>query len=342
MTSELPQFRIKDEPDIIYLHETALHIGAWAGLSITERIRFAANVVENSLSANSEPIEVSFVVTMKDNRCYLRASMNNPTRQVEREIAQRISSIPVSPFQISPAPLKKLQEDNKDMQQFTFALAHDLKNSLTKLKLALSLLEDEEIPPAIDGYIRIMHRAAERLETITLGLNKVIQLGNKSPDVIRKISPAIAFTEVQEEFTESLNKAGATIEKDFGIETFNYIEVYLKSIFSNLLNNSIKYSTPSRPLRLSVSANWQDGKAVFTFSDNGHGIDLNAHGDKLFHPFTRFSNNPEGSGIGLYLIKNIIERNGGKIEVVSTPGEGTEFRFLLAEYDLSSSSPTRH
>jgi signal transduction histidine kinase len=336
MASELPQFRIKDEPEIIYLHETALQIGAWAGLSITERIRFAANVAENSLGNNHEPIEVNFEVITKDNGYFLQASMNNPARSVERHISQQIKSGPLTSFHLSSVPLKKLQEDNKDLQQFTFALAHDLKNSLTKLKLALSLVEDEEIPPAINAYIQIMHRAAERLESITLSLNKVIQLGTSSPDVVKKISPAIIFNEVQDEFAESLNKTGATIEKDFAIETFSYIEVYLKSIFSNLLNNSIKYSSPSRPLRLSVSARWQDGKAVFTFSDNGQGIDLNVYGAKLFHPFTRFSNNSEGSGIGLYLIKNIIERNGGKIEVTSTPGQGTAFRFFLEEYDLPS------
>ncbi|MEO5563138.1 MAG: HAMP domain-containing sensor histidine kinase, partial [Chitinophagaceae bacterium] len=208
----------------------------------------------------------------------------------------------------------------------------------TKLKLALSLVEDEEIPPVIYNYIQIIQRAAERLETIMLSLNKIIQLGDSSPDVVKRISPALVFTDVHEEFAETLAQKEALITTDFSAVTeLNYIEVYLKSIFTNLLSNAIKYSSSHRALRLSVSAYRDNGKAAFIFSDNGQGINLDTVGNKLFQPFTRFSNSSDGSGIGLYLIKNIVERNGGKIDVESRPGEGTTFRFILEEYKLPAS-----
>jgi len=141
------------------------------------------------------------------------------------------------------------------MQQFTFALAHDLKNSLTKLKLALSLVADEEMPPVISNYFQIINRSAERLENIMVSLNKIIQLGDTSPDVVKVISPATVFAEVQEEFAEALNQKNAEIRIDFSeLTQLNYIEVYLKSIFTNLVSNAIKYSSSHRPLRLCISA----------------------------------------------------------------------------------------
>ncbi|MEO8406157.1 MAG: HAMP domain-containing sensor histidine kinase, partial [Chitinophagaceae bacterium] len=223
----------------------------------------------------------------------------------------------------------------QDMQQFTFALAHDLKNSLTKLKLSLTLLKEEEIPPSINNYIQIIHRSADRLETIMLSLNKIIEVGDSSPHVVKNISPALVFSDAYDEFSDTIEMNEAFVNTDFtGIGELNYIEVYLKSIFTNLLSNAIKYSSPERPLYLTILATQKEDKAIFTFTDNGQGIDLEKFGNKLFLPFTRFSSNTDGSGVGLYLIKNIAERNGGSIEVESTPGKGSSFTVTIREYKL--------
>jgi signal transduction histidine kinase len=328
------QTRINTEEDILKAHELAMQIGRWAGVSVTQQIRFAAAISENSLADNNEVIQLTFIIDEKENgQCILKATLHNESRDTRKEILQLIPGKSLPPFRDSMDPEKEV--GYRDMQQFTFALAHDLKNSLTKLKLALALLEDEEMPPVITNYVQIIQRASDRLETITLSLNKVLQLGDSSPDVVKRISPALVFADVQEEFAESLAKKDGEVNADFSlVSELTYIEVHLKSIFYNLLSNSIKYSSPLRPLRLSISAQQRDGKAAFIFSDNGQGIDLAMYREKIFLPFSRFSHSSEGSGIGLYLIKNIVERNGGKIEVESTPGEGTTFIIFLKEYDL--------
>jgi signal transduction histidine kinase len=337
MPTILTSVRINKEEDILSVHDLTMRIGNWARIPPVERIHFAAVIAQNSSADSSDQKEIIFSIEENENGQHvLKAVIRGNSDSKEKAIIQPITTGKLPPFEeIIKAVKEQSAENYRDMQQFTFALAHDLKNSLTKLKLALSLLKDEEIPPVIDNYIQIIHRAADRLETITMSLNKMIQLGDSSPDVVKKISPGTIWADVQEEFAESLVKKEAQIKADFSLlPELNYIEIHLKSIFSNLLSNSIKYSSPYRPIRLSISAYRQDGKAVFVFSDNGQGIDLAACGDKLFLPFTRFSVQPEGSGIGLYLVKNMVERNGGKIEVESVPGEGTSFRLLLHEYDL--------
>ena len=312
-------------------------LGRWAGLPVPERIRFSAGIATHSNPFNSDVIQVCFSIEEKDNQTCLVAEIQNHSRNIHQHISQRISETPVSPIPDFHQDTRETEKGYQDMRQFTFALAHDLKNSLTKLKLALSLLGDEEMPPMINNYFQIINRAADRLENIMVSLNKIIQLGDTSPDVVKTVSPAAVFAEVQEEFSEALNQKNAEVRVDFSeLAQMNYIEVYLKSIFTNLLSNAIKYSSPHRPLRLCVSALRLNDKVTFSFTDNGQGIDLNKAGDKLFQPFTRFSNSSDGSGIGLYLIKNIVERNGGHIRIESELNTGTRFHILLLDYQLPS------
>lgn len=338
MATELTRVSVKSDEDVLKLHELCMLLGRWAGLRVPDRIRFSAGIANQSNPNNSEVIQVCFSIEEKDNQTCLVTEIQNHSRNIHERILQPVDDIQVSTVVdiLNDNNLDTAQGYN-DMRQFTFALAHDLKNSLTKLKLALSLVSDEEMPPVIHNYFQIINRSAERLENIMIGLNKIIQLGDTSPDVVKPVFPATVFAEVQEEFAEVLNQKNAEIKVDFSaLPQFNYIEVYLKSIFSNLLSNAIKYSSSHRPLRLCISASRVNGKAAFSFSDNGQGIDLSKAGDKIFQPFNRFSNSPDGTGIGLYLVKNIVERNGGQIRIESEPDRGTCFHILLRDYKLPS------
>lgn len=334
MVTKLTQLPVQSAADILRVHEIAMQAARWAGLPEIEQVRFGAAIAEQCYSSTGKGAVIFSIEKREDGRCFLKACAGPGAESPEKEIllpdGKELPSFP----EATRPKTEHWEDEYKDMQQFTFALAHDLKNSLTKLKLALSLLEEEEIPETLVNYVQIIHRASARLETIMVNLNKVIQVGDSSPDVVKTISPALVFADIYEEFSEALVKSGAVVATDFMVSELNYIDVYLKSIFANLLSNAIKYAAPQRPLQVRVSARRQHGKTVFTFSDNGQGIDLQAHGDKLFQPFTRFSTNTEGSGIGLYLVKNIVERNGGKIEVESVPGQGTTFRLFLQEYKL--------
>lgn len=331
MATELMKISFDTEAGILHVHQAAMQLAHDAGMSIGDQLRFAVSVAEQCLSAGKDEVIFS-VQDAGTNSRKLKAVWGIHPLCVEKEFAVRPGQNGLS-FQVPAQAYKSREEDYRDMQQFTFALAHDLKNSLTKLKLASSLLEGEEIPPAISNYLQIIQRASGRLEGILEGLSQVIKSGHSSPDVVKKLSPALIFADVCEEFSDTIGKSGAIINTDFsGVPELHYIEVYLKSIFTNLISNAIKYAAPGRPLQLDITAVKQDGRYIFSFTDNGTGIDLERYGNRLFQPFTRFASNTEGSGIGLYLIKNIIERNGGTLHVDSRPGEGTTFLVFLREY----------
>ena len=112
-----------------------------------------------------------------------------------------------------------------------------------------------------------------------------------------------------------------------------------KQIFTNLLENSLKYSKDE--IEIEVGCLDQDGEYEFWVKDNGIGFEMKYH-DRIFDPFTRLERSGEGSGIGLATVKKIVETCGGKIWAESVLGEGSVFRFTIPkERALASPSASK-
>ena len=107
------------------------------------------------------------------------------------------------------------------------------------------------------------------------------------------------------------------------------------------MSNSLKYKDEKRKLKIRVATKTTSRKIVLTFSDNGVGMDMDKVKNRLFVPFNRFSGQVEGKGIGLYLIKSMIESNGGSVAVDSNVGSGTTFTFSLIPYKLTDQAITK-
>ena len=105
--------------------------------------------------------------------------------------------------------------------------------------------------------------------------------------------------------------------------------LYLNSIISNLISNAIKYRSESRPLSIKVKSYKVKNELYLEIKDNGRGINLEMHKERLFKMFNRFHDNVEGSGMGLYMAKGMIEKIGGSISLESKEGRGTTFYIKL-------------
>ncbi len=227
-----------------------------------------------------------------------------------------------------------LQKTNDNMEEFTYTVSHDLKTPLTSIKLSLEFLNEEQDPDEKIQYIEIISRAARRLERTVQGLVEILDVQVKNKSIVKHIYLEDFFEDILEGFATLTDSKNITIEHSFMIGEINYIEPYLNSIFINLINNSIKYRQPDIPLHINISSRRKGGIILLTFTDNGEGIDLEKNGKRLFTPFTRFSSQADGKGIGLYLIKKMVEKNDGRIEIESEPGKGTTFRIYLKEYPV--------
>lgn len=131
---------------------------------------------------------------------------------------------------------------------------------------------------------------------------------------------------------EQVDVAKAKISIDFEVETIVYNKAYLRSILYNLISNCIKYRDVNRPLEIKISNRQNNNEIWLKVEDNGLGIDLTKYSGLLFKPFKRLTNQGSGKGIGLSLIKQFVEKNGGQIFVDSEPGEGTTFVCVLIPF----------
>ena len=119
----------------------------------------------------------------------------------------------------------------------------------------------------------------------------------------------------------------ATIKDDFSeVQSVHFNNAYMESIFLNLVTNSLRYAHPQRypVITLKTSIN-PDGSSKLVYSDNGIGMDIERVKNKIFGLYQRFHENPEGKGMGLYLVHSQVTALGGKIEVDSEEGIGTTF-----------------
>ena len=227
---------------------------------------------------------------------------------------------------------EQLQKTNNNLEEFTFAISHDLKTPLTSLKLCLDLMEDSSDPVAKASYIEMIRRSGKRLEKTIMGLVEILDVYTKNHNITKTINLEEFYKDIKEGFCTYSTTKEVSFTGNFSIREIKYIEPYLNSIFTNLISNSIKYRVPGRPLEISIRSSRQEKNVLLTFSDNAEGIDLAKYGPKIFLPFTRFNNEQEGRGIGLYIIKKMVEKNGGSIKINSQLNTGTTFLLELKEY----------
>lgn len=137
------------------------------------------------------------------------------------------------------------------------------------------------------------------------------------------------ITEVEGMLKGQIVSSGAIIFTDLRTENIRFPKIHLKSIFYNLISNSIKYKKPDVPPFIEISSNQHLGKTVLIFKDNGLGIDLKKHGDNVFKLNKVFHRGFDSRGVGLFMTKTQIETFGGSISVESEHELGTIFIITL-------------
>src|SRR5690606_18881028 len=153
------------------------------------------------------------------------------------------------------------------------------------------------------------------------GVTNILSMRSNDRSAATVINIENLLDKILLEFNDQLEQV--SIQRNLEKPNISYIELFLYSIIKNLLSNAIKYRREDVALAVGITTQSDNDFTLLTVSDNGIGINLESYGNKLFSPFHRV--NPQkykGTGIGLYMIKDILELNGGYITVDSTPGKG--------------------
>jgi two-component system, chemotaxis family, CheB/CheR fusion protein len=227
-----------------------------------------------------------------------------------------------------------LESTNASLDNFVYAVAHDLRSPVIHLNFFIDLINRAEKEKEKEEYIHHFQGEVKRLGSTLEGLIEIIKIQHIE-NIVKRVSFAEAFAVIKSEFTQELAQAQAVLKTDFSDHPeIGYIEAYLFSILRNLMSNAIKYRAEDRTLTIHISVYHDTEYILLEFADNGQGIDLERYEEKLFKPFKRLTDKVEGRGIGLHMIKRMIEKNGGKIEVSSRVNKGTTFYIYLKEYAI--------
>ncbi len=226
----------------------------------------------------------------------------------------------------------ELTRINQVLDTFVYMAAHDLKSPVNNLAVLMQMASEQPDPGKRQEVERMINISVKRLDQTINGLLEVISVeGSHSP--ARPVNFHQLLSHLKSELSVEMEKVGEGISADFSAAgEIMYVQSYLHSILRNLITNAIKYASPHRSLQVSIRTHKTPKGVVLTVADNGIGIDLKANGDRVFKPFKRFTQQAQGTGVGLYIIKTIVEKNGGSIKIESKLNAGTTFTVLLKPY----------
>lgn len=223
---------------------------------------------------------------------------------------------------------------NADLDNFVYCASHDLKSPVVNAEGLLMALK-EELPPVSAEVLtmidKLEHTIGQMHRTIQ-DLTEVSKIQKTTGQDLEQVVFAEVFEEVTDMLEDATKKAGVKIETDFSAQPQVWFShKNLKSILYNLVSNAIKYRSPERSPVLNITTSANENFVILSVADNGIGIDLIKHEKKIFSLFKRLHDDIEGSGVGLFLVKRIMEFNQGKVEVDSKMGEGSVFRVYFAK-----------
>ena len=230
-----------------------------------------------------------------------------------------------------------LQRSNRELEQFAYVASHDLQEPLRMVASYTQLLAQRyqgKLDEKADVYIGYAVDGARRMQGLISDLLAFSRVGTRA----ERRDPT-ACGEVVAEVLRGLEKAieesGAVIEVG-ELPTVLADRSQLGQVFQNLIANAIKFRG-DHPPHIEVSAQRSGEEWVFRVADDGIGIDP-AFEDKIFVIFQRLHARDEypGSGMGLAIVKKIIERHGGRITLKSVPGQGASFTFALPAAEVTA------
>jgi PAS domain S-box-containing protein len=220
---------------------------------------------------------------------------------------------------------EELIKINAELDRFVYSASHDLRAPLASVLGLINLAQMEKEGSQKHQYFNLMTKSINKLDDF---IREIINYSRNSRLDIQ--NEKINFTPIVDETIEGLSYIHGSDQIDKYIEINEPVDFYsdkgrIQIILNNIISNAIRYSCPHRrkPF-LHITIQTSAEKAVLEISDNGKGI-AEEHLPKIFNMFFRASHDSIGSGLGLYIVKETINKIKGKISVVSTLGQGTSF-----------------
>ena len=220
----------------------------------------------------------------------------------------------------------RLTKNNRQLEQFGFVVSHNLRGPIARLLGLASIVNKNTLDGENKMFIDKMVEVSMDLDLIIHDLNKVLEIQKGIEQELVFMSFDQFVKSILLRLENKIEETGAHISLDFSnAPKIKVIKPYFESILYNLVSNAIKYSKPDKTPEIKLVTEDIGDYVVLKISDEGIGIDLERHREKLFGLYKRFHTHVEGKGLGLYMVKTQLEAMEGKIELVSAPNKGSVF-----------------
>lgn len=230
------------------------------------------------------------------------------------------------------ARTRMLEESNQALEDFSYALSHDLRTPLRHVASFAELMAEEIQGGNIQGILRYCNKislCARKMQELINGMLSFAQMGRQGLN-IEPIDLNAMVQEVVLEVDRVAPHRRIDWELDAELPQIHGDPVLLRAVWTNLLDNAVKYSSKRDRIRIRIGCRSLDDGWEFLVQDNGAGFDPQ-HAHMLFGMFQRLHREDQfqGTGVGLALVRRIIESHGGHIRASSRPEEGASFHFFL-------------
>jgi len=228
----------------------------------------------------------------------------------------------------------QLAKTNFDLDSFVYSASHDLKSPISNIEGLLDsltrMLEDEALDrKEIKVIIGFMKTSIKRFAATIQDLSSFVIADHSEERVPEELDVKAMVESAKLDLEHHIKGTHANIVVDCGQDCpIRFSQKNFKSILYNLLSNALKYRSPDRTPEILVKVTRVKGKTQLSVTDNGLGIPP-ADQKEVFSIFKRFHDHVEGSGLGLYIVKRMVEKGNASIAVDSTLGNGTTFTIVF-------------
>ncbi len=222
--------------------------------------------------------------------------------------------------------LQKLAASNHELQEYAHVVSHDLKSPLRSLDALLNWVKEDNIDVLSSDSLHNLDLMGTTLEKMEQLISDVLEYSSVSSN--QKEIQDVAVSGVIDDIEKLLHiPENIRIEREGSLPTIKADRVRIQQLFQNLMSNAIRYSDKEVGI---IKIGYKQDSEYHTFyvSDNGIGIEKEYH-NKIFEIFQSLNKHKDSTGIGLSIVKKIVDLYSGKIWLESAPGEGTTFYFTL-------------
>ncbi|MHC1736683.1 MAG: PAS domain S-box protein [Ignavibacteriaceae bacterium] len=273
----------------------------------------SAHIVKNK---ENLPVRIEGVFVDISQRMRAEMEIQNLNKVLEQRVIERTAL---------------LEASNKELEAFSYSVSHDLRAPLRHINSFVDLLSNQfknELPYKAIHYLNTISRASNQMGSL---IDALLQYSRTGRQEIRKSE--LDMNLMVNEVTHLLKTGLKDREIIWDIQNLPIVSgdnVLLKQVWTNLLDNAVKYTRNIKPSEISVGCTEESKDFVFWVKDNGAGFDMK-YAHKLFGVFQRLHSQTEfeGNGIGLANVQSIVNKHLGRVWAEAEPGKGAKFYFSL-------------